>query len=105
MVSAENTDLGAGIDTHHGSGVSNVDDVNHIVDDQGNVSAGARSLRSNVLAAHHGLRSSLSLLYEREKVALALTEALLDGFNGILWKLVVLDYEIVEVVSKVVGAR
>ena len=62
VVSAENADLSSGVDTHQGSRVTHVDDVDHVVDDHHYVCTRARSLRSYVLTRHHSLSTCLCLL-------------------------------------------
>lgn len=103
VVSGENTDLGSSVYRHDGPRVADVDDVYHVVNDHDDVGARPGSLGTHVLSGHQVLGPGLSLLDEREEVAFAFSEALLDSLDRILWELLILNDEVVEVISQIVG--
>lgn len=102
MISAKNSNLVSGINTHHGPGVSHVDDVDHFVDNHDNISTRPRALRAHILAVHHVESPGMCLLDQPQEASFALPKPFFDSFDGILRKLVVLHHEVVEVVSEVV---
>lgn len=103
MISREDADLRTSIDRHDGPRVAYIDDVNHFIDHHDDSGAGAGPLGPHRLACHQMLRSGLRLLYETQKVALALPKAFSDGLHRILWKLLILDDEVVQVVPEIVS--
>ena len=105
VITAEHANLLATVDRHDGSRVSDVDDVDHLVDNHDDGSARARALRTDSLPGHEVLSSSLRLLNQRQEVSLTFTESLSDGLDRVLRELIVLHDEIVQVVSEVVSAR
>lgn len=62
VVSGQNSDLSTGVDGHDSPRVSDVDDVDHVVDDHDHVGAGSGSLRTHILPCDHILSSLLGLL-------------------------------------------
>lgn len=104
MVTGQYADLVARIYGHDCARVSNIDDVDHLVDNHNDGGAGAGTLRANVLAGHQVLSTGLGLFDEGEEVALALPEALSDGLDWILRELLVLHDEVVQVVAEVISA-
>lgn len=105
MISGKDTDLSSSVDGHDGSRVSDIDDVDHVVDDHNDIGARTGSLRTDILPGHEVLCPSLSLFDQSEEVALTLSEALLDSFNWILGELLVLNNKVVQVVSQIIGTR
>ena len=99
VVTTENSDLAPRIDAHHGTRIPNIDDVDHIVNDHYDVGTRARPLRTYILPIHHVLGSCLSLFHQRQEILLALSKAFPDCFDWILRKLLILNHEVVQVVS------
>ena len=103
VVTGKDSDLGACIDRHQTTTISNVDHIGHVVDDHHDSGAGARPLRAYLLAWHGVLGPTLGHLDQVDKAALTLYESTDDGLLGELGEVLILNDEIVEVVTQVVG--
>ena len=104
MISGQDRNLGARIERHQATAISNVDNVRRVVDDHHHCGAGAGPLWTHLLARHGVLGSLLGHLDEADEAALALLEASNDRLLRELGEVLVLDDKIVQVVSEVVSA-
>ena len=104
MVTRQHSNLRASINGHDCPGVTDIDDVDHIVNDHDNSGTRSRSLWIDCLSGHEVLGSCLSLFDQTQKVTFALSESLLNCFYWVLGKLLVLDNVIVQVVTQIVSA-
>ena len=98
VVSAERHDDLPSVDGDGGSAVANVRAIAHVADDEDDDGAGARSVDHNGVAV---LVTALAHLQER---LLCLPEASHDSFPWILREAVLLDHEVMELVSQELGA-
>jgi hypothetical protein len=99
VIARHDSDLRPSIQGHETAAVSNVDDVGGIVDYHDDGGARARALWAYLLPWHGLLGSSLSRFNERYEISLTFINTCGDGLFRVLWEVLILHNEVVEVVS------
>lgn len=104
MIACQNCDLSSSVERHQAARVTNIDHVSHFVNDHDHSSAGARALRTDLLAWHSILSACLGDLDQVDEASFALFKACNDGLMWKLREILVLNDEVMKIVAKVVSA-
>ena len=102
MVAGKHRNVRTSVKRHDAATVTNIDHVGSIIDNHDDRRAGARSLRADLLTWHGVLSTALGLLNKVNEVLLALIKACADSLLWVLREVLVLDNEVMQVVSQVV---
>jgi len=104
VIATEHGHTCACVQGHNAPAVTHIDHVGSVVYYHYDCGTGPGSFRSNLLPGHRLLRTVLSGFDKRDETPFTFINTSIDCFFRILREVIVLNYKIVQVVAKVVGA-